>query len=292
MRGDQKTMTTIYGKSNHPVFVKKINLNAWTLRDEIEALLAEKVKELGKSGPDDLTHEEVEQIKNFYLAREAAPNNVLQFVKNEEKSSGEPAPELAEALEAAATPEGLLENLPEATTPDAGGALGDVKEDDMKAAMEELAGATEAKIPPAAPTSEIPNFTKDSTPFRRKPKLLAEEKASPGVLILSDINMDEILFFAKDEFAFGQSIVIEFLVPNYFIVSAEVVSCLRYNRRSRIINPSRPEYRLKARFTFQTMGERTLLRNFLKSISPDVPKPAKKVASKTEAKDDLSDLGL
>ncbi|MFW5887379.1 MAG: hypothetical protein ACOCUH_01140, partial [Bacteriovoracia bacterium] len=62
----------------------------------------------------------------------------------------------------------------------------------------------------------------------------------------------------------------------------------------RIISPNRLEYRIQAKFTFQTKGERTLLRRFLKSIEPDLPPPPKK---KPEKKDDdegdlLDELGL
>ncbi|MFZ4715743.1 MAG: hypothetical protein ACOYL6_18615 [Bacteriovoracaceae bacterium] len=281
-------MTTIYGKSNHPVFVKKININTWTLRDEIEALIAEKLKALGKTATDDLTDDEINQIKDFYLAREKqGPNNVLQFVRTEEKTAEAVAEELNMAVDAVV--EGGAPSTDEATSLADAMSVEDPA-DEMRKAMEELAGATEAKI--QAISNDIPAFNKDTTPFRRKPALLDKSKASPGVLVLSDINMDEILFFSKHEFDFGQSVVIEFLVPNYFILAAEVISCMCYNRRSRIINPARPEYRLKAKFTFQTMGERTLLRNFLKSIAPEVPKHAAKKAAKIEDKDDLSDLGL
>jgi hypothetical protein len=52
MKGVQN-MSTIYGRSNHPVFVKKINVNTWCLRHEVEALVAEKLKALGKTSSDD-----------------------------------------------------------------------------------------------------------------------------------------------------------------------------------------------------------------------------------------------
>jgi hypothetical protein len=173
-----------------------------------------------------------------------------------------------------------------------GGTEGNEEPDDafeeMRKAMEE-GGATQSK--PSGSTI-LPNFSKENTPFRRKPALLEDTHISPGVMILSDINMDEILFFSKHQFNYGQSIVIEFLVPNYFILSAEVISCNRFNRKSRIINPTRPEFRMRARFTFQTMGERTLLRNFLNSIAPDIPSGKSAKSSAPDKKDDLSDLGL
>jgi hypothetical protein len=305
-------MSTIYGRSNHPVFVKKINLNTWCLRFEVEALVAEKLKALGKTSSDELTDEEVAQIKDFYLAREKqAPNNVLQFVRNEEKTEGAIDPELANAVAEMTQSEGepaavndetksneeqkveSAEAKSDDTVDISGGTEGNEEPDDsfeeMKKAMEEMGGAN----PPKSSNSNIlPNFSKENTPFRRKPALLDESHVSPGVMILSDINMEEILFFSKHQFNYGQSIVIEFLVPNYFILSAEVITCNKYNRKSRIINPTRPEYRLRARFTFQTMGERTLLRNFLNSIAPEIPSGKTKKSSNSEKKDDLSDLGL
>ena len=305
-------MSTIYGRSNHPVFVKKINVNTWCLRHEVEALVAEKLKALGKTSSDELTDEEVAQIKEFYLAREKqAPNNVLQFVRNEEKTEGainpelanavaemtqaegEPAPATEEAKPADETPAEPVEAKADGVVDISGGTEGNKEPDDsfeeMRKAMEEMGGANQAK--PNGSTI-LPSFSKENTPFRRKPALLEDTHISPGVMILSDINMDEILFFSKHQFNYGQSVVIEFLVPNYFILSAEVISCNRFNRKSRIINPTRPEFRMRARFTFQTMGERTLLRNFLNSIAPDIPSGKSGKSSAPDKKDDLSDLGL
>lgn len=289
-------MSTIYGKSNHPVFVKKINLSTWTLRDEIEALIAEKLKSLGKTSTDNLTDQEIADIKNFYLARISNDtSNVIPFVRKVENDNpNEKINQAVDAVVEAKTDEApKTEETPkpegEAAPVDAAAPAEPTAE--MKQAMEELAGAQEANLQ-ANNVAGLPAFNKDNTPFRRRPELLDEKMCSPGVLILSDINMEEILFFSKYPFDFGQSVVIEFLIPNYFIMGAEIISCARYNRKSRIINPTRPEYRLKAKFNFQTMGERTLLRNFLKSIAPDVPKTKTKTAVKAEAKDDLSDLGL
>jgi hypothetical protein len=96
------------------------------------------------------------------------------------------------------------------------------------------------------------------------------------------MNMDFILNFTKDKFLQGQSVVVEFLIPQTFIMSADVVYCHHYALRSRVISSSKPDYRVQCRFTFATPGERDTLRNFLKSIEPSVEKKK----AKKEAEDD------
>lgn len=309
-------MTAIYGKTHHPVFVKKISLGLWSLRDEIESIILEKLNEYGVTDPADLTPEQLEEIKNFYRAKENKQNsNVLQFVKKEEAS----APAATEALEAKVeetaqemtppadgeNPEAKPEEEKKEETPPVEAATGDVTTE-TTIPTEENKEATPVEAAPAATTTttttdtavpipaEIKKLNKETSPFRKKPALLDPSKQSSGVMVLSDVNMDEILLFSKLPFEYGQAIVIEFLIPQYFVVGAEVLSCNRYNLKSRIINPSRPEYRIRAKFNFQTVGERTLLRAFLKSIEPEIPvvKKKKVQAEETSADDDLSELGI
>ena len=58
----------IHKSSTDPVFIKKIELNIWTLRDEIEAIVGQKVKEKGSP----LSAEEIEAIRREYV-QESSP---------------------------------------------------------------------------------------------------------------------------------------------------------------------------------------------------------------------------
>lgn len=297
----------IHGKSNHPVFVKKININLWTLRDEIEALIAEKMQEKGLNDPSQLSDEDISAIKSFYQNIDSPDHsNVIQLVKKEEPNfQGEVIDDNVDEMMKAMQEEGVtnskMEEIQKAKEAET------IAATEVAAATEEVAAAEatpalnqddinallegnpveEKKLEEATKTAPI---NKNNTPFRRKPSLLKEESVSTGVTLLADVHMESILCFSKYPFEYGQSIIIEFLIPNYFVASAEVISCSKYNLKSRIINPNRPEYRIQAKFTFQTKGERTLLRNFLKSVEPDIPAPKKKKQEKSG--DDLADLGL
>ncbi len=59
----------IHKSSTDPVFIKKIDLNIWTLRDEIEAVVGQKVKEKGSP----LSAEEIEAIRREYV-QETSPD--------------------------------------------------------------------------------------------------------------------------------------------------------------------------------------------------------------------------
>lgn len=302
----------IFGKSSHPVFIKKINLGIWTLRSEIEALIMAKVKELNLNDPSELTDEHIADIKKFYQAdQEHDANNVLPFVKNEEKDL-KPGTEINDNVDEmmAAMGGDKPEGNPEEVKAEIPAPIEDAPKAPEEAAEILMASSTgldensqeiketmkEVIEENKAPNPVLNKLSKETSPFRKKPDMLEKENISPGVTMLADINMDEILFFSKLPFEYGQSIVMEYLVPKYFVLGAEVIFCNRYNLKSRIINPTRPEYRVRAKFNFQTTGERTLLREFLKSIEPDLPKAkSKKKVDKQEAAesvDDLSELGL
>lgn len=301
----------IYGKTHHPVFVKKINLGLWSLRDEIESLILEKLNELGVTDPADLTPEQLEDVKDFYRTKENKENsNVLKFVKKTEGDAPAATEELEAKVEETAQDMGddesareMAEALAEEKAAKAAeaGENAEAPTEEIKAEGEGEGATTETPAPADVPAdvknelaAVLPAMNKETTPFRKKPTLLDPSKQSSGVMVLSDVNMDEILLFSKLPFEYGQAIVIEFLIPQYFVMGAEVLSCNRYNLKSRIINPTRPEYRIRAKFNFQTVGERTLLRSFLKSIEPEIPakKKAKATTEDASGDDDLSELGI
>lgn len=136
-----------------------------------------------------------------------------------------------------------------------------------------------------------PETTLETSSFERTPP--AQAKISSGFALLADINMDDILIFTKEPFIFGASIVLEFQIPTKFIVSAEVIKCVNIVRNSKIISENKPHYRIHARFTYPYLSERENLRNFLKSIEPEIPPSPKKIKKPVEEEDDdFEDLGL
>jgi hypothetical protein len=127
--------------------------------------------------------------------------------------------------------------------------------------------------------ANIKNPILDRPFVRQAPDL---DKISYGFTLLSDVNMDNILTFTKKNFLIGQSIVVDFLIPQPFMMSAEIMYCHYFGMRSRIISEHRPEYRAQCRFSYQLSHERERLRSFLKSIEPHVPQVEKKKKKDSE----------
>ena len=111
-------------------------------------------------------------------------------------------------------------------------------------------------------------------PYQRTPPDL--KNISYGFSLLSDINMEHFLSFTKNKFLQGQSVVVEFLIPQSFMMTADITYCHHYAMRSRIISSSRPDYRVQGKFDYTFAGERELLRSFLKSIEPSISETKKR----------------
>ena len=122
--------------------------------------------------------------------------------------------------------------------------------------------------------------------YRARPRL-GKNKFDDGVVALMDIDMKTISCFSQKNYLCGQVIVIEFLVPNHFFVTAEVLGCRNYNMRSRIISQAGLNFRLHAKWTYNLPGERTMLRRFLNSIGLDA---SPTLVSETEVVEEQSDV--
>lgn len=155
----------------------------------------------------------------------------------------------------------------------------------------------EEAIEAASDDKEEKVETKSTEVIQRRP-ILAEDRVSSGTLILSEIEMDHMYFFTNKQFTVGQSIVVEFMIPKRFSVNVDVAYCRAFNLKSRIISNQNFRYRVAAKFTFLKEGERTLLRQFIQSIEPEVQKqlPPKVTQGKQEGGDDdfgdLDDLDI
>lgn len=237
----------IYNKSGHPIEVKKISIRLWGLRDEIEAAIGRRMKECEAAGVPLF----IDDIKRFYNMNLQSPlgdqGNVLQLRKTEDNTES-------------------MANLMES--------LGDAE----KAGPEESKTFTEAEQLLAEQNKQGLETNKPNPilerPYQRQAPDL--DKISYGFTLLSDINMESILSFNKEKFLQGQSVVVEFLIPQNFMLTATVTYCHFYALRSRIISSSKPDYRLQCKFSFTIPGERETLRSFLKSIEPTMSTGSKK----------------
>ncbi len=224
----------IYNKSGHPVEVKKISVRLWTLRDEIEAAIDQRIKECEAAGVPLY----IEDIKNFYHLGPQSENTDNVIAIGGAKEDGMAS---------------LMESLGSENEEEKSGSLDEAEEIIAEQTMQGL-------------ENNKPNPILERPYQRQVPDL---DKVSYGFLLLSDINMETMLTFTKEKFLQGQSIVVEFLIPQNFMVTADVTYCHHYAMRSRIISSVKPDYRLQCKFTFTMNGERTNLRNFLKSIEPN-----------------------
>jgi hypothetical protein len=297
----------ILGKSNHPVLVKRISLQCWTLRDEIEQAVANlhlKREELG----EEKFNQELLKLRNYY---QKEPRQFEQSAsagddKSDEEDDGMLQPEVGEVDDEMAAMAAALEGggVDEESDDEEGGAA---SQDDIDALMEANAGGEAASQDDIDALMDSANAG-DDIQVKEKQKDIDHrvltlktrvkphaEKVSSGLTFLSDINMEEMIFFSKYGYTPGQSIVLEFLIPQKFILSARVIQSKQFSLNSKIISATKPDYRILAEFTFIQDGERTHLRNFLKSIEPEIPPPPKRPAKKENDDDDdedLSDFGF
>ena len=99
--------------------------------------------------------------------------------------------------------------------------------------------------------------------------MIPVEKTSFGKAIISEINMEGIRFFCSSSYIIGNSLVLEFQIPKHFTLNAVVLDNKEYDLKSKLISEKKLPYRLHLKWTFLKSGERTLLRDFLQSISLD-----------------------
>ncbi|MDO9181557.1 MAG: hypothetical protein Q7U04_04075 [Bacteriovorax sp.] len=255
----------IHNSSTDPVLIKKISLKIWSLRDEIEARIQEKLAAGTTSEEMDLM-----QIRASYTPKNIQTDNVLALKPNADLDTGEDemARAMAQAEAETQTEEETTENaIPSENIVDLN-AASNVSSIDQNIISISL---------------DAPNITDD--------------KIGKGKTVLSEISMEKMFFFCNKPFTEGQSIVIQFCIPKSFIVNADILYCRPFNLKSRIISQNNYTHRALIRFNFLKEGERALLRQFLQSIEPDLSKIEKKAEAGKGDPDgsgfgELDDLGL
>lgn len=278
-------MSQIFNKSTHPVTVKRIAVRVWALRDEIEAAIDRRIKECEAAG----TALYIDDIKEYYGMRTDQPLSEqpqLQLVDGEAAPT-ENMDQMMEAL-ASETPAAAEEAPPvEAAPIEAAPADGASVEGVSPDAPVETAQKADEIIATQSPeaAAEAPKAPHLQRPYTRTAP--NSDKISYGFALLADVNMEWMLTFSKDGFIQGQSVVVEFLIPRPFMLSAEIMMCNNVSMRSRIISESKPDFRLQCRLTYALAGERARLRDFLTSVEPDLPKKMTAVKPQEEAGPEL-----
>ncbi|MBC7540406.1 MAG: hypothetical protein H7281_16400 [Bacteriovorax sp.] len=260
----------IHNSSSDPVLIKKISLKIWSLRDEIEARINDKLEAGTPSGALDLM-----EIRAHYSPKNLQNNNVLSLKPNAELDTGED--EMARAM-AEVEAEESSETAEAAT--------------DSEAGSENV-----IDLAPQTPPENVVSIDQNIISISLDAPNIPEDKVSKGKTVLSEISMDKMFFFCNKPFTEGQSIVIQFCIPKSFIVNADILYCRPFNLKSRIISQNNYTHRALIRFNFLKEGERALLRQFLQSIEPDLVKVEKKAEASKNDNDgsdfgDLDDLGL
>ncbi|MBL7664829.1 MAG: hypothetical protein JNM93_06815 [Bacteriovoracaceae bacterium] len=270
---------TIIGKSNHPVTVKRIEVRVWALRSEIEAAVA---KELAAKN-EDASAVKIEDIKKIY-----------EKAKAETEVKTDNVVPITAAADAAATPE--AEANPEEKNEETADEAVEAAPADAEVKPEEAAASAEGekKDETTTPAVELSEEELKRMSFTLPRTIPDEEFVGKGFALISDLNMDEVLLFCDMPFIRGQSVVVEFLIPSKFTLSADVQYSSFYAMRSRIISEDKASHRLQLRWTFAMKGEKTTLRNFLTSVQPDLPvaTKAKKKEESEDEEEDFSDLGI
>jgi len=314
-------MSNLLNKSNHPVEVKKIFVEIWTLRDEIEAAIAKKILAQSEVDGADV---DIDDIREFYTTmlqgKQASSDEEEEENDTEDSnldSSGNPLDDDALAMMAALNGE---ESSEDATEENAEEEPAD--EDQESPAEEEIDPEDEASKLAAQMLSEQglgeTNSSDDDLAAEMAAQMLAdqggseapkeEEKAKGpfkrvrpnpdkiinGFVLLSDIQMDQIMLFTRQDFIRGQNIIIRFIIPRSFSQITEVLNTVHISRNSKIISQTKPSHRIQCKFLFKFENERDLLREFLKSVEPEIPVPPKKLKKpdSDDDDDDFDDLGF
>jgi len=272
----------IHGNSTDPVLIKRIPLRIWHLRDEIEAIVKTRLIARKQSGEED------DSLSVDDLVQEYKPKGPLKDESSEAPAEGGDAPAEggdAPADESEAAMAAALEVIDGGEGEEEDGATEELEAEAAEEAKEMVEGQTDEEI------------KKSGVIVQRRPKL-EQAAVIPATAILAEIDMDHMYIFSNHKFVPGQSIVVDFVVPKRFTVNADVYYCREYNMKSRIISDKKLPYRIAVKFTFLKEGERTLLRNFVTSIEPDlsaakpVPKMNKAVEDDDDDFDELDDFDL
>lgn len=265
----------IHHSSSDPVLIKKISLKVWTLRDEVEARVKEKVEALQDQEVGEV---DLSDLKEAYTKKSAPDANVIALAPAAPLDDSED--EMKRAMEEAMGGQDAA-NSEENTT-------AETNTEDSESA-DNNAEPVNNNVTSLFAGNNSENNLVD---IKVEMPPLPEEKIFKGKTVLAEIGMDRIFFFTNKLFTEGQSIVIKFEIPKTFIMNADVHYCRPFNLKSRVISQNNFQYRVMAKFSFLKEGERALLRQFLKSVEPETQAqtPVQEVKAEKEPDSDFSEL--
>lgn len=110
-------------------------------------------------------------------------------------------------------------------------------------------------------------YTNNSSELNQPAVTIPADKTSNGKAIISEIDMEGIRFFCSKGYIIGNSLVVEFQIPNQFRLNAVVLDNKAYDLKSKLISDKKLPFRIHLKWTFLKKNERPLLREFLQSIS-------------------------
>lgn len=229
----------ILGSSKHPILVKKISLRLWSLRDEIECIINKRIESLSDKQATEVT---IEDLKKEYSLTQQPTSQTQEIVSQtiEGEDNGEDEMMKALALANDNTDETLENN-------------------EQSLEGQDISNKTHSH-----------DSDETDTLIRQRFPTLPSQSIVSGISFLSEITMDEMFLFTSKHFLIGQNIVLEFLIPRHFCITATVFYCRLFNMKSRIISHNKLPYRLGIKFHFERPGERSILREFLQSVEPDL----------------------
>ncbi|MCK6595605.1 MAG: hypothetical protein L6Q33_10420 [Bacteriovoracaceae bacterium] len=261
----------IHHSSSDPVLIKKISLKVWTLRDEVEARVKEKVDAIADNENAEV---DLSDLKDAYTKKNTTTAEVIALSPAAPLDDSED--EMKRAMEEAMGGGDEAASETEATTGD---------ENTTEAATTN----NESNVTPLFGANQADGNLVD---IHLEMPPLPDDKIFKGKTVLAEIGMDRIFFFTNKLFTEGQSIVIKFEIPKTFIMNADVHYCRPFNLKSRVISQNNFQFRVMAKFSFLKEGERALLRQFLKSVEPETQAapPVQEAKAEKEADSDFSEL--
>ncbi|MBF0360226.1 MAG: hypothetical protein HQK49_04405 [Oligoflexia bacterium] len=266
----------LYKNSTHPIEVKKIPLKIWTLRAHLESFIKKYVKniEYDYVTPDELTalfklyFNESFLLEHFpnLLQNFSIPPIVKKNQSSEEDDEGEDTlrKQKNKQIDEQENEQAIANASIDKDQPNN-------DQNDNQDKFKENKSELDNKHNNNRDDDYDDDDDDDLLVIPLRPPIDKEHLAR-GKTFISDITMKRISFFGTKGYLPGQAIIIEFDVPNNFTISAEVLHCENYNLHSRIISENRPKHRIHATFPFARKGERTMLRNFIKSIETQIKK--------------------
>jgi hypothetical protein len=250
----------LHGFSLDPIHIKKIPIRIWSLQKEIHLFISEHIDSLS---PEDLEHihshyhksphlkDELKKLFIQNLLAEYHPNHLPHYIQKI----------LAQDPKSATSIDKHLKLVPPIQTEE------NIEKSEQTTPDQEPLASTEASKSLEAEVKSEPEDLSFSIIEQRYPRLQPED-ISHGKVLISEVSINDILFFSEKAFFPGETIIIHFCLPESFSITLEILDIHNYTHQSQIYSIRPMPYRIYARTLFLRHGERSVLREFLLSAEP------------------------